>query len=163
MVWLVISSMVLTAAYVAAVCIKNKGVPASISATFYTLGHKAWFLVAMWGTAGLLMPVLLEVSKPGTEWMAFAACAGMFLVGAAPNFKDGFEGKAHAAGAVLCLSGSQLWAMLNCPWALTIWAVCLLGTLEEMRRGKSFLETKPMFWAEAFAFMTVFISLYIII
>ncbi len=115
------------------------------------------------------MPVLLEVSKPGTEWMAFAACAGMFLVGAAPKFKDGFEGKAHAAGAVLCLSGSQLWVACNNPWALTAWVAWAACTAACMSRHKpdgiasGFLRTRPMFWAEAFAFMTVFISLYIII
>ena len=37
MIWLVILSMLVMAAYTAAVCIKQKGVPYSISATYYKL------------------------------------------------------------------------------------------------------------------------------
>ena len=53
------------------------------------------------------MPAVLEVSKPGTEWLAVLACAGMFFIGAAPNFKDIVEGGIHKMGAILCLVGSQ--------------------------------------------------------
>ena len=84
--------MLIIASYTAAVCIKQKGVLASISATFYRLEHKNWFMATTWLTAGLLMPAILEVSRPDTEFLAFLACAGMFLVGAAPNFKEDFEG-----------------------------------------------------------------------
>lgn len=59
--------MLLIASYTAAVCIKLGGVPDSVSATFYKLGHKAWFLATMWGTAFLLMPAILDVSGDGTE------------------------------------------------------------------------------------------------
>lgn len=163
MIWLVVFSMVLIAAYVTAVCIKSKGIPASISATFYTLEHPYWFMAVMWLTAGILMPAILEVSNDRTEAYAFLACIGMFIVGAAPNFREEFEGDVHTMGAIFCLAGSQLWVMLNCPWALAIWVVYLFGTLGEIRRGKSFLETKPMFWVEIFAFLAIFISLFIII
>ncbi len=56
MIWLVILSIAVIASYTAAVCIKQKGVPASISATFYRLEHKNWFMATTWLTAGLLMP-----------------------------------------------------------------------------------------------------------
>ena len=59
MIWLVILSMLMMAAYTAAVCIKQKGVPYSISATFYKLEHKHWFMVTMWLTAGWRMPAVL--------------------------------------------------------------------------------------------------------
>lgn len=162
MIWLVIVAVLLIAAYVAAVCAKSRGVPASISATFYTLKHKAWFLLAMCGTAGMLMPAILEISKPDTEFLAFFACAGMLLVGVAPNFKDTFEGKVHVIGAFLCLLGSQLWVALNSPWCLLVWVVYLIGTLEEMRK-KSFLETKPMFWVEIFALLGTFLCVFILV
>lgn len=84
---LTIISMLVIAAYTAAVCVKTKGVPYSISATYYYLEHKLWFMATMWLTAGLLMPAILEVSKPNTEWVAFLSCAGMFFVGSAPNSK----------------------------------------------------------------------------
>lgn len=39
---LTIISMLVIAAYTAAVCVKTKGVPYSISATYYYLEHKLW-------------------------------------------------------------------------------------------------------------------------
>lgn len=110
---LTIISMLVIAAYTAAVCVKTKGVPYSISATYYYLEHKLWFMATMWLTAGLLMPAILEVSKQNTEWIAFLSCAGMFFVGSAPNFKDDYESKIHSAGAIICIAGSQLWVALN--------------------------------------------------
>ena len=106
MLLLIISFWVI-AVYTAAVCIKAKGVPYSISATYYAIEHKGWFRFTMWACPMVLMPVILEVSKPGTEWLAFLACAGMFFIGAAPNFKDIVEGGIHKMGAILCLVGSQ--------------------------------------------------------
>lgn len=151
MIWLVILSMCVMAAYTTAVCIKQGGVPYSISATFYKLKYPYWFMATMWITAGLLMPAVLDASNPGTEWTAFLACAGMFFVGAAPNFKDAYEGRIHTAGAILCLSGSQLWVSGNCPFMLLLWFGYLLYTTASILRQKKgvfiykFLQTKPMF------------------
>ena len=47
---LTIISMLVIAAYTAAVCVKTKGVPYSISATYYYLEHKLWFMATMWLT-----------------------------------------------------------------------------------------------------------------
>ncbi|WP_148479865.1 glycosyl transferase [Parabacteroides johnsonii] len=165
--YLTIISMLIIAAYTVAVCVKQKGIPYSISATFYKLDHPYWFMATMWLTAGVLMPVILEVSKPDTEWMVFIACTGMFLVGAAPNFKDGFEGKVHTAGAVLCLAGSQLWVIFNCPWALMIWLVWLVYTVIYMSRHVSdsiisdFLRVRPMFWVEVVALVTTYLAIFL--
>lgn len=60
---LVILSVLCIAAYTAAVCIKFGGVPASISATFYKLGHKFWFGATMWLTARLLIPAILQATS----------------------------------------------------------------------------------------------------
>ena len=71
MIYLIILSILTIAAYTTAVCVKQGGMPNSISATFYKLEHKHWFMVTMWFTSGLLMPAILEVSKPNTEFIAF--------------------------------------------------------------------------------------------
>lgn len=71
MTYLIILSILVIAAYTAAVCVKQKGIPASISATFYKLEHPYGLLAAMWLTAGILMPAILEVSKLNTEFLAF--------------------------------------------------------------------------------------------
>lgn len=169
MTYLIILSILVIAAYTAAVCIKQKGVPASISATFYKLEHKYWFMATMWLTAGLLMPAILEVSKPNTEFLAFIALVGMFLVGAAPNFKEESEGKVHTAGAVLCIVGSQVWIACNSAWCLFVWAAYVIYTIIGMTKHVSdsfvsdFLWTKPMFFVEVTALMTVYLSCFILI
>lgn len=170
MIYLIILSTLIIASYTAAVCIKGRSVPNSISATFYKLEHKTWFLATMWFTAGLLMPAILEVSNEDTKFLAFLACAGMLLVGAAPNFKDKTEGRVHTAGATLCILASQAWVALNYPWCLTAWGAYLIGTLVYMTCNEitedlraDFLSTKPMFWVEVAALTSVYLSCFILI
>ena len=170
MIYLIILSILVIAAYTTAVCVKQGGVPNSISATFYKLEHKYWFMATMWLTAGLLMPAILEVSKPNTEFLAFIACVGMFLVGAAPNFKEESEGKVHTAGAILCIAGSQVWVACNMAWCLMVWAVYLIGTLIYMTQNEvtddlraDFMDTKPMFWVEVAALVATYVSVFILI
>lgn len=166
MICLVIISLLIIAAYTAAVCIKQKGVPYSISATFYKLQHPYWFMAAMWATAGLLMPIALETSKPGTEFLAFLACAGMIFVGAAPNFREELEGKVHMSGAVVCVVASQLWVAFNFWWVLLpAWGAYLTYTIISVSRQKQgvflyrFLQTKPMFWVEIAALSATYIAI----
>ena len=157
-------SMSAIAFYTIALVIKEKGIPYSISATYFSLKNKIWFLVTTWLTAGLLMYPVLEISKAGTEGWAFAACAGMFLVGVAPNFKDRTEGIVHDIGAGLCLVGSQVWVALNQPWVLFIWAAYVVYTVVVMLRRVSdsvisdFIRTRPMFWIEITAIISVYIT-----
>ena len=170
MIYLIILSILVIAAYTAAVCVKQGGVPNSISATFYKLEHKHWFMATMWLTAGLLMPAILEVSNPNTEFIAFIALVGMFLVGAAPNFKEESEGKVHTAGAILCIVGSQVWVACNMAWCLMVWVAYLIGTLIYMTQNEvtddlraDFMDTKPMFWVEVAALTSVYLSCFILI
>lgn len=165
---LVFLSLACVLSYTLAVCFKFKGIPNSISATFYKLEHPYWFMAAMWLTAGLLMPAILEVSKPGTEAYAFFACVGMFLVGTAPNFKEKFEGDIHELGAIFCIAGSQLWVAMNCPWCLSVWFAYIIYTLVMMMRHVSdsiisdFLWTKPMFWVEIAALAATYLSVFVL-
>lgn len=162
---LIIVSALCVAAYTAAVCVKCKGVPYSISKTFYRLEHKLWFGATMFLTAGLLMPAILEMTPESYQFTAFLACAGMMLVGAAPNFREGIERPIHIAGAILCLVFSQVWVALTCPWCLTAWIVYVIYTVVMMARHVSdralgdFLRTKPMFWVGATALVVTYMVL----
>lgn len=162
---LIIVSALCVAAYTAAVCVKCKGVPYSISETFYKLDHKLWFGATMFLTAGLLMPAILEVTPESYQFTAFLACAGMMLVGAAPNFREGIERPIHIAGAILCLVFSQVWVALTCPWFLMIWIVYVIYTVVLMARYvtdralSDFLLTKPMFWVEIVALATTYLTI----
>lgn len=162
---LIIVSALCVAAYTAAVCVKCKGVPYSISETFYRLEHKLWFGATMFLTAGLLMPAILEMTPESYQFTAFLACAGMMLVGAAPNFREGIERPIHIAGAILCLVFSQVWVALTCPWFLLVWIVYVIYTVAMMARHvtdralSDFLRTKPMFWVEVTALVVTYMVL----
>lgn len=164
MIWLIIISFLTTAVYTAAVCFKQNGVPYSISATFYKLKCPYWFMTTMWLTAGLLMPAILEVSRPNTEWIAFLACAGMFMVGSAPNFKEKSEGRIHIAGAVISVIGSQVWVGLNLWPILFVWLLYIGYTALCISKQKAgvflykFYRSKPMFWIEICSLLAVYMT-----
>lgn len=166
---LIILSILCIAAYTAVVCIKFKGVPSSISATFYSLEHKLWFGATMWLTAGLLMPAILE-STPGCyQFTAFLACIGMMFVGVAPNFREGLDRPVHITGAILCILFSQVWVLLTCPWMLLVWVTYLIYTALMMKKNwkgnfiSAFLLTKPMFWVEVASLFVTYVTLFILL
>lgn len=164
---LIALSIIIIAAYTAAVCIKQKGVPYSISATYYKLDHKLWFSASMWLAGGLLMPAILEMSKTNTEFLAFLACVGIFFVGAAPNFKEEYENKVHTTGAIMCVVGSQLWVAFNAWYILIVWLAYLGYTALSIVKQENgvfwyrFYRTKPMFWVEITALLSTYLSLMI--
>lgn len=165
---LIILSVLCIAAYTAAVCIKCKGIPYSISETYFKLEHKFWFGATMWLTAGLLMPAILEVTPGSYQFTAFIACAGAMVVGSAPNIREELESKVHLGGAIACVSCSQLWVALTCPWVLLVWIAYLAYTAWSMKKNwrgglyTSFLLTKPMFWVEVVALSTTYVTLLIV-
>ena len=159
---LVILSMLMIASYTTALCVKGKCVPNSISATFYKLEHKLWFLATMWLTAGFLIYPMVEIN-PDMAGFAFLAVFGMILVGAAPNFEETYEGKIHAAGAVACIVGSQIWVASVFPEALYAWILCAVYFGVDMldsegKFGERFMACKPMFWIEIVALLTTYTS-----
>lgn len=163
MLTLTIISALIIASYTAAVCIKVKGIPYSISATFYALEHKWLFCATMIITAGLLMPAILQKTPESYQFTAFLACVGIIMVGAAPHFKEGLEKKIHTVGAVLCLLFSQVWVLLTCQWLL-VWLGYLAYTVVMMINKwngnfiSSFILTKPMFWVEITALVTTYVT-----
>lgn len=163
---LTIISLLLIGSYTAALCIKEKGIPQSISATYYALKHKFWFGFTMIGTAFLLLPSIINISSPNTQFMAFLACSGIALVGVSPNFREEFEGKIHEIGAVTCLAFSQLWVGFNNAWFLLPWITYILYTIIYMivkwdgNFYNTFLRTRPMFWVEVFALLTTYLLLF---
>lgn len=165
--YLAIISMLVIACYTAAVCIKFKGVANSISATMYALAHKWLFRFTMWVTPMLLMPEILEVSCPNTEFLAFLALVGMILVGCAPDYvNDPFQRKLHITGAIMCIGFSQLWVALNSWWVLLpVWLAYLTYTSIAVGRQKEgvfvykFRQTKPMFWVEIASLMTTYLTI----
>lgn len=164
MIWLIVFSMLIIAAYTTAVCIKQNGVPYSISATFYAIEHKGWFRFTMWACPIILMPAILEVSKPCTEFLAFFALAGMMSVGCFPDYKaDHIQYRGHMVGATMAILFSQIWAALNFWPMLLAWlpyvgytALSMVKQTEGTFRDR-FAKTKPMFWIEIASFLIVYL------
>lgn len=166
---LIILSLGCILAYTLAVCLKFKGIPNSISATFYKLEHPYWFMATMWLTSGLLIPAILEVSNPNTDFLSALAVFGMMLVGAAPNFKDKFEGKVHVAGAIMTMVFSQTWVACNFAWALFLWLAYIVYTAIMMNESDEetfidkYYDTNPLFWIESVCIITVFTSMFFLV
>lgn len=161
---LILLSLAIILTYVG-VMVKRNGMPYSISDTFYSLEHKGWFGFSMVATALSLMPSILDFTPNNYQFLAFLMCAGLMFVGAAPNFKKGLDRPVHIAGASIAGLCSQIWIALIQPYLLLLWIPFLIGVGIKMKKvwdgnlWSSFTKCKPLFWAEAIAFTTVYTSL----
>lgn len=161
-------SMLIIASYTASMCIKQKGVPYSISVTFYKLDHKLIFGTCMCFTAMFMFPVVWELSTTFTmQLLSVAACIGLIGVGLAPDFKDAWVNKIHCGSAALTLIASQLWIGCTPHWwvLLPVWLIYLAYTIIFIIRQKEgvfiykFLQTKPMFWVEIAALLATYLAI----
>lgn len=162
---LIIISFLIITSYVG-VMIYRKGIPYSISDTYYSLEHKVWFGFSMIATALLLMPSILDRTPENFQFLAFLMCAGICFVGVAPNFKAGIDRPVHIVSTVISAVCSQLWlALVITPYSLLVWLVWLAYEVIMVKKVwnghfiNSFILTKPLFWAEAIAFLSVYIGL----
>ena len=153
-----------------AVCIKFKGVPNSISASFYSLEHKWWFRFTMWLAPMLLLPAILELSKPNTEFLAFLAIVGMIIVGCFPDYaNDKFARRGHQAGAIMTMVFSQIWVAFNCSWFLLFWLAYITYTIIGICKAdyyllkERFYATKPLFWVELTCIEIVFLTMFVLL
>ncbi len=162
---LVIISLAIIASYTAAVCIKAKGVPYSISATYYSLDHKLIFGASMALTAMFLFPVVWELSTSFTmRLLAVAACIGLIGVGLAPDFKDAWINNIHCGSAALTLISSQLWVGCTSFWwvLILVWGAFVSYVVIYMCKHKTgdlwkdFVSSKPMFWCEIMSLISTF-------
>lgn len=169
MILLTVLSLLLIVSYTIGVCAYTRGIPYSISETYYKIKHKFWFAVATIGTAALLMPAILEVTPEQYQFLAFLACVGMILTGAAPNFREGIEKKIHIAGAFMCLVFSQWWVASLYPFLLVLWLLYLIYTILDIKRKwkgnliQAFIYTKPMFFIEITAITSVYLCLMLLL
>ena len=157
-------------AYTLAVCFKFNGVPNSISASFYSLEHKWWFRFTMWLAPMLLLPAILEVSKPNTEFLAFLAIVGMIIVGCFPDYaNDKFARRGHQAGAIMTMVFSQIWVAFNCSWFLLFWLAYITYTIIGICKAdyyllkERFYATKPLFWVELTCIEIVFLTMFVLL
>lgn len=171
MIGLVILSILIISSYMIAICVKTKGIPYSISATYYAIEHKMAFSWCMTLTAMFIFPAIWDMSTTFTmKLLAVLACVGMLGVGLAPDFKDSWINKVHCVSAGSTLVASQLWVGCTDVWWLLvpIWTIFIVYVVFKMFKNVSnniwddFISAKPMFWCEIAALVTKFGSVLIL-
>lgn len=143
---LFLTAIVTIATYCTASIIKF-GVPKSISDTHYlwqgeaeALGHL--FTLVLWVVAFTLLPVMLEHSTEGNQWLAFISCGALAFVGAASEFKEALTHNVHYGAAYVWAVASVIWSILNAsPVPLCIGVfVGILGYILDNGKDKTFWE-----------------------
>lgn len=133
--------------------IMYKGIPNSISESYYVLGEKrlvsslfTWFC---WLTAITLLPYWLD---NGGGFLSFVACGALGFVGTAPLFKS-HQRAIHFGSAIVCFASAYLWLLLN---DMTVFFISLAVL------GLFLFAKKRVFWWEVTAFITIYVSLILI-
>jgi hypothetical protein len=93
---------------------KNKGYPASLSATYYL--WPKWVFPTVMSLIGFgLLPVWLEMTD---SFLSFLACVGLIFVGISPDYRnDEQENKVHHGFAYLAAAA----ALLSLMFVLGTW------------------------------------------
>lgn len=117
---------VVAAVYFVYVAIACKGIPESLSATYYLLGNKGWLFQLVMGMTGLLLlPVWVSVSEECLQHLAFFACGGLLFTAVAPAFRLKLEGAVHYSAAVVCCVSAILWQVMEGLWDITLFFAIL--------------------------------------
>lgn len=115
----------------------RKGIPESLSATYYSLGRHGWvFQLVMFLSGFLLFPVWSQLGSEDQTFLAFLSCASLLFVAAAPAFKLSLDGAVHYTSAVICCVCAVLWQILEGLWDVTLWFGFVGGMLSLMWKDK---------------------------
>ena len=121
MLFTLIACTVMAVAYIVYTMIEAKGIPESLSATYYLIGDNGWlFQAVMMGIGVFLLPVWLELTEMHRQWCVFLACGGLVFVGSAPAFRLELQGAIHYSAAVLCCISAVVWQILEGLWDVTL-------------------------------------------
>lgn len=161
---LVLLSLMIIAVYTGVMICKTRGIPYSISATYYSLEHKYWFGACMIACAILLLPIALDVSTEDSQFLIFLSVVGMGMIGVSPNFREKTENVVHVSGATMTLVLSQIWVGCNSWYWLLLWVGFIVYMVVSMKKNWTgnfisvFIKRKPMFWIEVVSLLTVYLS-----
>ena len=152
-------AIALLAAYIVTLCVVNKEIPSSLSASVFYLpktGQWLWTAVIV-AVVFLVAPTLISKTSESTQFLAFIACAGLLFVGGAPLVKDKSDMAyhVHMGGAIACAVASQILLAFNAPWLLLLWAFWI-GDAIYTRAHHNQWRT-AVFWAEMTCFCDIFI------
>lgn len=136
----------------------HKGIPESLSATYYTLGkHGRVFQLVMFLLAFMLFLVWPQLGSDNHTFLAFLSCASLLFVAAAPAFRLSLDGAVHYTSAVICCVCAVLWQIFEGLWDITLWFAFIGSMLSLMWRDKW------CWWVECAVVGSVFANLWRII
>lgn len=145
--------ILVTLAYLCYSAWVSRGIPGSLSETYYTLGDKgSLFQLTMVTVSITLLPIWLELSDSNLQWMAFLSCGGLMFVGCAPCFKLPLDGAVHYSSAVVCCLCAVLWQVFSGLWDITI-LFAFLGGMLTLQFGNY------MWWLECSVIASLFVNL----
>ena len=142
---------------------REKEIPYSISATYYSLKNRFWFGTCMISASLLLLPSAFNASTEDSQFLVFLSVVGMAVLGVSPNFKTE-QKTTHVIGACMSLIFSQIWVGCNAWYWLLLWAVFIVYVIVSMKKNwngnfiVSFINRKPMFWVEIVSLLTVYLT-----
>ena len=155
---LIVIAMTLLFAYTLTVCVVNRGIPSSLSATVYALppmGAWLWTLI-IGAVSGMTMPVILETAPDNWKFLGFLSIVGLIFVALCPLVpnKGDMTYKLHCTGALICALSSQLLLAVTYVWLLLAWVPWIIAFVWITRSKKWKTE---IFWAEMICFADTFI------
>lgn len=135
---MVIVSFLLISLYVI-YCIITKGIPHSLSSTYYDNG---WiFSAVLILSTALITPTMLELTPTKYQFLAFVSLCGTYFVALAPNFNsDILTDQVHTGAAIISLISSQIWVGLINPLTLLFWIPVIIYGLFALSKGYKLLE-----------------------
>jgi hypothetical protein len=157
MIIAVIIAIVLTLAYNAVLITKNKGIPPSLSDSFYVFGGQPkgyifyGYLIAM---LLLLVIPMKEVTPEKWKWMPFIALSAICFVGAAADFFAIKQTKiVHTVAAYITALLCLTWCVIVGCWDVALWSMVIAGLF-------AYIGFKNrIYWLEMGCFAAVFITL----
>ena len=158
---LTILSLLMAVAYIAAVIIKDKKLPDSISALVYALPSKWQWLwtVWLWAISLLMCIPLINVLPEVWKFLGFLTLACLGFVGAMPIIYKEHK-KAHDILGVLAGILSQVCVFIISPWWLLVWFLWpffMGSTIVQPKGGdmRELFKGKGVFVAEVICMITL--------
>lgn len=149
MIYLTLIATVVMITYTMAMCVKNKGIPESLSQTALILHRKdKWVFGAVMIVCGILFGiVMIDKSSENTQWMAFLTLVSLCGVGVTPLFNTDTR-KTHYVFAIAGGILPSLCIVFNNPLCLLPWFGYVFYTL--LTDDKS-----EIFWSETACFVSI--------
>lgn len=114
-------AFVIVATYIGFLCHLIKGVPSSISETYYR-GGQGWFTAVMVAAGFLVAIGEVHITPEPWQFLGFLQGAGLIFVGVAAQFKSPSVRPVHVAAALIFGIASQAWvALVASPFLLLTW------------------------------------------